>query len=218
MGLIKFELGHELKVKLEMFETPYWNLMICRSCKEGLPLCSIPEHLMAADLSCWDKSIGKKAPTTTNHIPVPSMRCGSAAAKVFITQLAQSLISGGYICLKDDILDAGSTPEWVKKFPSLPHKPVEGINIFDGWIDNSGHAQRDRKGLSRFNTKPNAWKWKCFIQTFTETYPNFFPVHPSQKEEEAPKQLTLQPMDLLCLEKSQLLSGILPSHIKSATN
>ena len=106
-----------------------WNLIICRSCKEGLPLRSIPEHLMATELSRWDRSIGKKAPTPTNHIPVPPMRSSSAAAKVFVNQLAQSLISGGYIRSKGDILDAGSTPEWVKKFPSLPHKPVEGIAV-----------------------------------------------------------------------------------------
>jgi len=198
-----------------------WNLMICRSCKEGLPLRSIPEHLMAAELSRWDKSIGKKAPITTNHIPVPPMRNGSAAAKVFINQLAQSLIIGGHIRSKDDILDAGSTPEWVKKFSSLPHNPVEGITVFDGWIDDSGRALRTRNGFSGSN-KPIARKKtpiikKCLIQTFTETYPNFFPVRSTQKEEEAPKQPALQPMDLLRLEKSRLLSQI-PSLGKSATD
>ena len=176
---------------------------------------------MAAELSRWDRSIGKKAPTPTNHIPVPPMRSSSAAARVFVNQLAQSLISGGYIRSKGDILDAGSTPEWVKKFPSLPHKPVEGIAVFDGWIDDSGRALRTRNGFSGSN-KPIARRKtpiikKCFIQTFTETYPNFFPVRYTQKKEEASKQPTLQPMDLLHLEKSRLLSQI-PSLGKSATD
>lgn len=198
-----------------------WNLMICRSCKEGLPLRSIPEHLRATELSRWDKSIGKKAPITTNHIPVPPMRNGTVAAKVFINQLAQSLIIGGHIRSKDDILDAGSTPEWVKKFPSLPHNPVEGITVFRGWIDDSGRAMRTRNGFWASN-KPIARKKtpilkKCFIQTFTEIYPNFFPVRSAQNEEEAPKQPALQPMDLLRLEKSRLLSQI-PSLGKTATD
>lgn len=199
----------------------HWNLIICRNCKEGLPLRSVPEHLMAVELSRWDSSIGKKAITSTKHIPVPPMRGGSAAAKGFINQLVQSLIDGGYIGSKDDILDAASTPEWVKKFQSLPNKPVEGIAIFDGWIDSSSHAQRSRRGLSSIN-KPGPKKKpiikRCFIQTFTETFPNFFPVHPTQEEEEkAPKQVALQPMDLLLLEKSRLLSGN-SSLINSATD
>ena len=103
---------------------------------------------MAAGLSRWDNSIGKKAPTSTKHISVSPIRGGSAAAKDFIDQLAQSLISGGYIHSKDDILDASSTPEWVKKFPSLPHKPIKGITIFDGWIDDSrSHASSFNKPI-----------------------------------------------------------------------
>lgn len=180
---------------------------------------------MAAELFRWDKSIGGKAPITTNHIPVPPMKNGTAAAKLFISQLAQSLINGGYISSKDDILDAGSNPEWVKKFQFLPREPVEGITVFDGWVDGSGFALSARNGFSSANAhKKTKFKTikESFVQTFSETYPKFFPVrhgHGSTQleEEEAPTQLALQPMDLLRLEKSRLLSQI-PSLEKSATD
>jgi len=197
-----------------------WNLMICRSCKEGLPLRSVPEHLMAEELSRWDKSVNKKAPITTNHIPVPPMRTGSVAARAFIDKLAQSLISSGYILSKGDVMDGGSSPEWVKQFPSLPHKPVEGIRVFDGWIDDSGRALRRRNGFSASKksiTRKTPIIKPCFLQTFTETYPNLFPVRATRKEEAAPEHPALEPMDLLRLEKSRLLSQI-PSLGKSATD
>jgi hypothetical protein len=196
-----------------------WNLMICRSCKEGLPLRSIPEHLTASELSRWDKSIGKKARTITNHIPVPPMKVRSAAARSFINQLAQSLISDGYIQSKDDILDAASIVEWVAKFPSLPVEPVEGIAVFDGWVNDSNHVVRNKRGLSSNKGTKTPIMTKAFVQTFTETYPKLFTVQYIQKEEleEAPKQLMLQPMDLLHLEKSRLLSGI-PALIQSSTD
>lgn len=193
--------------------------MICRSCKEGLPLRSVPEHLMAQELSRWDKSADRKAPTTTNHIPVPPMRTGSVAARVFNDKLAQSLINSGYIRSKDDIMDGGSSPEWVKQFPSRPHKPVEGILVFDGWIDDSGRALRKRNGFSA-SKKPTTRTpiiKPCLLQTFTETYPNLFPVRATQKEEAALERPALEPMDLLRLEKSRLLSQI-PSLGKSATD
>jgi hypothetical protein len=96
------------------------NLIICRSRQEGLPLCSVPEHLMATELSRWDNFIGEKVSITINHSPVSPMKSGSAAAKALINQLAQSLINGGYISSKGNILDAGSTAERVEKFSSLP--------------------------------------------------------------------------------------------------
>ena len=182
-----------------------------------MPFHSVPEHLMATEISRWDKLIGKRVP-----IPITPMKNSSVAAKLFINQLAQSLKTGGYIRSKDDILDAGSRREWVEKLLSLPRKPVEGITVFDGYIDESGYTLRARNGFS-VSTSPTEEDdpiiKKCFIQTFTETYPKFFPVHYNQKEEEAPTrtQPALQPMDLLCLEKSRLLSQI-PSLRKSATN
>ena len=176
---------------------------------------------MAPELSHWDKSIGKKALITTNHIPVSSMRTGSAAARAFNDQLAQSLMTSGYIHSKDVILDAGKAPEWAKHFSFLPRKPVEGIAVFDGWIDDSGHALRNKRGFST-TTKQIAQKKtpiikECFIQTFTEIYPNFFPVRSTQKAEEAQEQPPREPMDLLRLEKSRLLSQI-PSLGKSTTD
>jgi hypothetical protein len=87
-----------------------------------LKVCSI-SHLIATELSRWDNLIGEKASITTNHIPVSPIKSGAAAAKAFINQLAQSLINGGYISSKGDILDAGSTPEWVEIFSYLPEKP-----------------------------------------------------------------------------------------------
>lgn len=198
----------------------HWNLIICRSCKEGLPLRSVPAHLMAQELSRWDKSVDKKAPITTNHISVPIMKTGSVAARVFIDKLADSLISSGYIRSKGDILDASSSPEWVKQFPSLPHKPVEGIAVFCGWVDDSGRALRKRNGFGTSNklvTRKTPIIKPCFLQTFTETYPHFFPVRSTQNVEVAPEQPALEPMDLLRLEKSRLLSQI-PSLGQSATD
>jgi hypothetical protein len=201
-----------------------WKLIICKSCKEGLPLRSVPEHLTATTLSRWDKSIGKKAFITTNHKPIPSMKTNSAAAKTFIDQLVQSLINKEYILSKEDILDACSSPDWVKCFSSLPHEPVEGIAVFDGWIDNdSGHAGRNRRGVLGANKSHGQKKTvkpeKCFIQTFSETYPKFFPVNSesTRKEEEVLEEPELQPIELLRLEKSRLLSQI-PSLGKSATD
>jgi hypothetical protein len=100
----------------------------------------------------WDNLIGEKVSTTTNHILVKSV---SAAVKAFIKQSAQFLINDGYISSKGDILDTGSTSEWVDKFSSLPDKPVEGIADLDGWIDNSGHVLRAKRD---FLNKPTAKK------------------------------------------------------------
>jgi hypothetical protein len=76
---------------------------------------------MATELSRWENLIAEMVSITTNHIPVSPMKSGSASAKALINQLAQSLINGGYISSRGDILDAGSTPEWVEKFSSLPN-------------------------------------------------------------------------------------------------
>jgi hypothetical protein len=114
--------------------------MICRSCKEGLPLRSVPDHLMASQLSRWDQSIGKKASMITNHIPIPSTKGRSVAGKLFINQLAQSLISDGYVKSKDSILDAASIVEWTAKVSSLPVEPVEEIAVFDGWVNDSNYV------------------------------------------------------------------------------
>jgi hypothetical protein len=70
---------------------------------------------------------------------------------------------------------------------------------------------RNKRGLS------SSKGTKAFVQTFTETYPKLFTVQYIQKEEETPKQLMLQPMDLLHLKKSRLLSGI-PALIQSSTD
>ena len=134
---------------------------------------------------------------------------GSVAARVFIDKLAQSLISSGYILSKNGVMDGGSSPEWVKKFTSLCHKPVEGMRVFDGSIDDSGRALRRRNGFSA-SKKSIARKMliikPCFLRTFTETYPNLLSVRATQKEEAAPEpHPALEPMDLLRLENSRLL-------------
>ena len=191
----------------------HWKLMICRSCQEGLPFRCVPAHLAASRLPRWDNSKCKIADTATNHIAVPSMKTGSVAANKFNDAIAESLINSGYITSKSDIMDAGTSSDWGQNFQSLPDKPVEGIAVFNGWVDGSGYALRNKRGY-RKRIPPII---ECLVQTFTETagFQQFFPVYSTLQVEEEPERIACTPMDLLRSEKSLLLSQI-PSLGKSA--
>ena len=102
------------------------------------------------------------------------MKTGSAAAKKFNDVIAESLIDSGYIASKGDIMDAGTLLDWGQIFQSLPAKPVKEIAVFNGWVDSSGYALRNKCGY--WTSTPSIIE--CLVQTFSEIsgFRVFFPV------------------------------------------
>ncbi|KJA23350.1 hypothetical protein HYPSUDRAFT_201379 [Hypholoma sublateritium FD-334 SS-4] len=171
-----------------VFNTKH-KLIICKSCRVGLPLCGVVNHLSKNSLRTWDNETKAWQLFKVTH-PVLRGVKSTIAKNKFLGTLAKDLIDIGAISNLSEILNAPNATAWKEQPICTDGIPVEGIRIDLGHICSvckyairtydrircHAHIDGPKKDISA-NSRDIIRDVE--LQTFSEIWPHFFVVYSS---------------------------------------